>query len=138
MEYFTFKAAEKYLGVEVRYIQGVIDEARITPVPLLPFCHLGLLYHRGELFDVVDVGALLGQEKGLQAVTERKGYRVILLKWSQRKLALASDEIIGLTWLDDKQGERDAYSMEGYNIEVITPDHIWEILSGLSYGYHEV
>ena len=138
MECFTFKAADKYLGIEARHIHRVVDEATITPVPLLPFCHLGLLFYRGELFDVIDIGHLLGQEKGPKSSGERGNYRAILLKWSQRKLALVPDEIIGITWIEDNNGEEGVYFQGGYKIQVITPEHIWEMLSGFSYGYRKI
>ncbi|MBL7211686.1 MAG: chemotaxis protein CheW [Desulfobacteraceae bacterium] len=138
MECFTFKAADKYLGIEARHIHRVVDEATITPVPLLPLCHLGLLYVRGELFDVIDIGHLLGQEKGSKPSADRENYRAILLKWSQGKLALVPDEIIGITWIEDNNGEEGVYFQEGYKIQVITPEHIWEMLSGFSYGYRKI
>ncbi len=138
MEFITFKAADRYFGIETQHIHRVLDDFRVTPVPFLPFCHLGLLYYRGELFDVIDIGALFGREKGSQAVATGQDYRVILLKWLQRKLALVPDEIVGLNWIEDHKEGKEIYSEEGYNIELITPDHIWGMLSGLSYGYHKV
>jgi chemotaxis signal transduction protein len=138
MECIVFKAADTYFAIEAQHTHRVLDDVRVTPVPLLPLCHLGLLYYRGELFDVIDIGTLLGREKGDQVNAGTKNYRVMLLKWSQRKLALMADEIVGLTWSGDSKGGKEAPSQEECNFELITPDHIWEMLSRLSYGYHKV
>ncbi len=138
MECLTFKAAGRHLGIEIRYIHRVVDEFTITPVPLLPSCHLGLLYYRGELFDVIDLGNLLEERKDVKPGAVGKNHRIILLKWNQKNLALVPDEIIGLNRVEDRK-EEDGFNSQGeLKIELITPDHIWEMLSGLSYGYGKV
>ncbi len=138
MECITFKAADRYFAIEARHAHRVLDDVRVTPMPLLPPCHLGLLYYRGELFDVIDIGTLFGRERGDEVNAGTKNYLVMLLKWSQRKLALIADEIVGLTWVGDSKGEEGALSQEDGKFELITPEHIWEMLSRLSYGYHKV
>ncbi len=138
MECFTFTAEDNYFGVEARHVYRVVDEAAITPVPFLPVCHLGLLFYRGELFDVIDAGNLLGQKQGLKAREDGGHYRAILLKWSQKRLALVPDNILGVTWIEDNNGEEGIYFHKEHNIHLIAPDHIWEMLSGLSYGYRKV
>ena len=185
MEWFAFKAGDEYLGIEAQYIHRVVDEIKITPVPLLPPCHRGLMYYRGEVFDVIDIGGLLGKSKAagppasqasppakqseaararaLRAGNENS--RIILLKWSHKKLALAPDKIIGLIWVEDNKGKETVYTprphrlsppatappasrcealragggQEGeYTIRLITPEHILKKVSELSYGPYKV
>ena len=130
MECFFFEAAEKCLGIESGYIYRIADDIQITPVPLAPTCYRGLIYFRGDLFDVIDVGSLMGKVRSLP----NGNPYVILLKWGQRKLGLISDKIIGITWIEDSNGSRTVFTKEGRTVELITPEEIWEILSKLAYG----
>ena len=130
MECFIFEAAEKCLGIETEYIYRIADDIQITPVPLAPPCYRGLIYFRGDLFDVIDVGSLMGGERFLPNGSPY----IILLKWGQRKLGLISDKIIGITWIEDNKGSRTVFSNEGRTVEMITPEEIWKILSKLAYG----
>ncbi len=130
MECFIFEAAEKCLGIEIEYIYRIADDIQVTPVPLAPPCYRGVIYFRGDLFDVVDVGSLMGGERSL---LNGNPY-IILLKWGQRKLGLISDKIIGITWIEDNNGSRTVFTKEGRTVELITPEEIYKILSKLAYG----
>ena len=130
MECFIFEAAEKCLGIEIEYIYRIADDIQVTPVPLAPPCYRGVIYFRGDLFDVVDVGSLMGGERSL---LNGNPY-IILLKWGQRKLGLISDKIIGITWIEDNNGGRTVFTKEGRTVELITPEEIYKILSKLAYG----
>ncbi|MBC8466648.1 MAG: chemotaxis protein CheW [Desulfobacteraceae bacterium] len=130
MECFIFEAAEKCLGIEIEYIYRIADDIQVTPVPLAPPCYRGVIYFRGDLFDVVDVGSLMGGER---SPLNGNPY-IILLKWGQRKLGLISDKIIGITWIEDNNGSRTVFTKEGRTVELITPEEIYKILSKLAYG----
>jgi len=130
MDIFIFEAAEKYLGIETAYIYHIVDDIQITPVPLAPSCYRGLIYFRGDLFDIIDAGSLMGGERSL---LNGNPY-TILLKWGQRKLGLISDKIIGITCVEDNNGSRTVFTKEGRTVELITPEEIWKILSELPYG----
>ena len=130
MECFIFEAAEKCLGIETGYIYCIADDIQITPVPLVPPCYRGLIYFRGDLFDVIDVGSLMGKERSMP----NGNPYVILLKWDQRKLGLISDKIIGIKWIEDNNGSRTVFTEEGRTVELITPEEIWKNVSELTYG----
>jgi chemotaxis signal transduction protein len=130
MECFIFEAAEKCLGIETEHIYRIADDIQITPVPLAPPCYRGLIYFRGDLFDVIDVGSLMGKERSMP----NGNPYLILLKWDHRKLGLISDKIIGITWIEDNDGSRTVFTKEGRTIELITPEEIWKNLSKLTYG----
>lgn len=139
MEWFAFKAGDEYLGIEAQYIHRVVDEVKVTPVPLVPDCHRGLMYYRGEVFDVIHIGSLLGQGGAVYL----ENSRIILMKWSTRKLALVPDHIIGLICVGDTKREQTAYAPDDghkkeYALRLIAPEHIWEKVSELSYGPHKV
>ena len=134
MEWFSFKAADEYFGIETQCIHRVIDGVKVTPVPLVPSCHLGVMYYRGEVFEVIHVGSLLEQREA----SYNENSRIILLKWSSKKLALVPDHIIGLIWVEDTKVKQTVYTHREYTVRIITPDHIWKRVSELSYGPYKV
>jgi len=131
MDCFVFEASGKCLGIEARYIYCIADEVRLAPVPLLPSCHVGIIYHRGDLFDVIDAGQLLGNESSLSAKTPY----VILLKWDQRKLGLIPNRIVGMKSIEDVNATQTVFIRDEHAIQMITPGEIWKILSDLPYGH---
>ena len=134
MEWFTFKAREEVLGLDAQYVYRVVDDAKITPVPLTPECYLGLTYYRGELFTVIDIVNMLGYGR----VRLGRNTPVVLVKWSDRKLALVTDEIVGLLWKEDEAGSLPTYSKGDDDIQFISPENIWNNLLKLSYGPDEI
>lgn len=130
MECFIFEAADRYLGIEAQYIYRIEDDAQAAPVPLVPSCHVGLIYYRGDLFDVIDVGNLLGEKTSLP----NGNPYIILLKWDQRKLGLIPDRIVGMEWIEENNGNQTIFTRNGRTIELMTPEQIWKILSELRYG----
>ncbi len=135
MECFIFEAADKYLGIEAQYIYRIADDIKPTPVPLVPPCYVGIVYYRGDLFDVIDIGCLLGEDPLPQARSDEIIY-VILIKWEQRKLGLIPNRIIGLEWLDDPDGSKTRFTREGRTIEMITPMEIWNRMVQRPFGRH--
>lgn len=130
MECFTFKAGAEYLGIQVQYIFRVLEDISITQVARTPESYLGLIYYRGELYDVIDIVHLLGHGNA----DLKKNFRIILVKWSDKKLALVTDEIIGLFWIDNAEDNKTVIRKETYTVHLITPEEIWEKLLNLSYG----
>lgn len=134
MELFVFISAEEYLGIDANYVYRVVEEIKITPVPMTSSYHLGLIYYRGELFDVVNIAGLLGSGK-----EESKGNpRIILLKWSDKKLALLPDRISGLLWIEERDGQDTIFTEGNHSVRLITPDYIWNRLLKLSYGSSKI
>jgi hypothetical protein len=166
MELLSFKAAGEYMGMEAQYVHRIVNEVNLTPLPLVPSPYMGLIYYRGEVFDVIHIGSLL---KGVEARYDETT-RVIILKWASKKLAVVPDHIIGLVWVEDienekascarpplpidpnspepanlprevswEEGEMTVTGEEGvYTVRLISPDFIREKASGLSYGPHKV
>jgi len=131
MDCFVFEAGGCFLGIEARHVYRILDDVEMAPVPLLPPCHLGIIYHRGDLFDMIDVGMLLGREG---RVPDRPPY-AILLKWDQRKLGLIPGRIIGITSVENKDNHETVFTGEGLSIHILTPEAIWKGFLEFPYGY---
>ncbi len=134
MKLFVFKSKDEFIGIESDYVYRIIDESKVTPVPLTPESYTGLLYHRGELFDVINMRLLLGYPADGSAETTR----IIIIKWLNKKLAVIPDEIVGMIWIDDNSENKNEYYHEKRKICLIKPDDIWKKLSELSYGPHKI
>lgn len=132
MDCFLFEASGERMGIAARHVYHVVDDAKPAPVPLLPSCHMGIIYYRGDLFDVIDAGRLL---IGDDLAPDRRSSYVILLKWGQRKLGLLSDRILGIQRIADSDGARTVFTRDGQVIHMVTPEDIWQGLAGLSYGH---
>ncbi|MEA2039272.1 MAG: chemotaxis protein CheW [Thermodesulfobacteriota bacterium] len=130
MEFLCFQAAGQYLGIEARYVHRVVDDGEITPVPLQSSCYMGLMYSRGDLFDVIHVGDLLGQQQAVQ----NENPRIILLKWAGKKLALVPDKIIGMISIKKYDKTQSVYHYADYTIQVIMPDDILKKVSEIFNG----
>lgn len=138
MKLFVFKAKDKFIGIESEYVYKIIDDYKMTPVCLTPKCYAGLLFYRGELFDVINIRLLLGYSghSGYTYDESDQNSRIIIIKWHNKKLAVIPDEIIGMIWIDDNSEGLNLYRHENRDINLITPNYIWKKLLELSYGHH--
>lgn len=134
MELFIFKSAGEYLGIEADYVYRVVEEIKITPVPMAPPYYLGLIYYRGELFEVIDLVGLLGTGK----VTSAEKPRIILLRWTDKRLAVIPDDISGLLWIEDKKVRDRVFTEDHHSVRLLSPEQIWKTLLKLPYGPEEI
>ena len=81
-----------------------------------------------------EVGALLG----LRRTASKKNSRIILLRWSHKRLALVPDKITGLIWIEDTKEQQTVYTQGEYSFRLLKPGDIWKTLSELPYGYYKV
>ncbi len=130
MDIFIFEAAKKYIGIEAKYIYRIADHVKIVPVPLTPTCYEGLIFYRGDLFDVIHMGRLM--ENNSSSLQEDP--YIVLLKWDSGKLGLIPDRIVGMKWIEANSGNRAVFNSRGDVAVLMTPDEIWKILAGLAYG----
>jgi chemotaxis signal transduction protein len=134
MKFFVFKVRDEFLGIESKYIHRIIDDSKITPVCLTPECYEGLLYYRGDLFDVINLASFLGYPKKENTEIQR----IIILKWVNKKMAIIPDEIIGMIWMEDDSEERKVFHYEGHSVRILNPDEIWKKITGFFYGSHKI
>lgn len=130
MDIFIFEAAGRYFGIEAKYIYRIADNVIIVPVPLMPACYEGLIYYRGDLFDVVDMGLLMANE----ASAPHDDPYIILLKWNAGKMGLIPRRIVGMKWVEDNNEAGAVFNERGDTVELMTPHGIWKKLAGLGYG----
>ena len=134
MEILVFRRSDLSIGIEIDHIRQVVEDVTVVPAPLTPPGYVGLIYYRGELFDVADLGVLIGKKPP----TKYKRKLNILLKWNQKGMALAADEIIGLKSVKMDDGKQESFTLEGIQIKLITPESVWKMLSELPYGPHQI
>ena len=134
MEYLVFKRSQICFGIGLEHIRKVIANATIAPVPLTPPGYMGLIFFRGELFDVADLGVIMGE----RTAKKSEGNPTILLKWDQKGIALSTDEIVGLKYVEEKAAGPESFLLEGIQIKIITPERVWKMLSELSYGPRQI
>ncbi|MDZ7699607.1 MAG: chemotaxis protein CheW [Deltaproteobacteria bacterium] len=134
MEYFVFKVRDRYFAIGAHYVYRIVDDLMVTPVPLLPACYEGLSYYRGELFDVVNADIIVGKEKE----ASKKSAYIILLKWDQHNLGLIPDHIVGLKWIDEENPQETDLMVDGLLVKVVTPEAVWQSISGMDYGPEKI
>ena len=134
METLVFKRSGLCLGIEIEYIRQVVRDVTVAPVPLTPPGYAGLIYYRGELFDVADLGIIMGKQHAIKSERTLN----ILLKWNQKGIALAADEILGLRSVEEDGSELEGFTLEGIQIKIITPESVWKMLSELPYGPRQI
>jgi len=130
MEIVAFSVDGRLYGLEAQHVNRVIENVNIFSTPFMPECHMGLLFYRGELYDVIDAGILFNQKTSVMDSHSR----IILMKWNRNKLAIIPDVVVGLVWIDDPAIDQGALTAHGQMIDMITPDSLWNRLLKLSYG----
>ena len=130
MEIVAFSVDGRLYGFDAQHVNRVIEKVNIFPAPFMPECHMGLLFYRGELYDVIDAGILFNQ---IKSATDSHS-RIILMKWNRKKLAVIPDVVVGLMWIDDQAFNKGALTAHGETIDLITPESFWSRLLELSYG----
>ncbi|HSO67599.1 MAG TPA: chemotaxis protein CheW [Desulfatirhabdiaceae bacterium] len=130
MEIVAFSVGGSLYGLDAKHVNRVIEHFKIFSAPFMPDSHIGLLFYRGELFDVIDAGILFNQKTSVLD----SHFRIILMKWDKNKLAIIPDVVVGLVWIDDQALHQGVSTADGQMIELITPDSIWDRLLKLSYG----
>jgi chemotaxis signal transduction protein len=85
-----FARGERTFGVPLTLVVQVLEGARVTPVPLAPPSHRGLLYHGRALHPVLDVGVLYGDRPAGNART------VILVDAGGAGVGLVADRVLGV------------------------------------------
>lgn len=130
MEWFLFKAGSEFFGIEADSVYRIIEDTQVSAVPLTPACYVGLIYYRGELFEVIDIAHLYDCGR----IETGKAPRIILVKSSDRKFGLVSDVIIGIHWTEGDQVDDNLLLHEQQSIKMMSPNDIWDKLQNLTYG----
>lgn len=83
----------------MRYVQEamILPARRLTPMPNMPACMLGLMNRRSRVLWVVDLAQMLGLAM-LDANTQQ--YNLVLLQVGAISLGLAVQQVEGITWIN--------------------------------------
>lgn len=86
----------------MRYVQEamVLPARRLTPMPNMPACMLGLMNRRSRVLWVVDLAQMLGLAM-LDANTQQ--YSLVLVQVGTIALGLAVQQVEGITWINPDQ-----------------------------------
>ena len=68
-QYLTFTLADEVFAVGTRSVREIIEYARLTPVPMMPPCVLGVINLRGGVVPIMDLRQRLGA--GHTAISRR-------------------------------------------------------------------
>ena len=131
MEWFEFEIENKPFHIETRFVFQVLHEADITPVPFVPDFYLGLTFYRGEIFDVIHIASLLTDAMNDAKIRKRT---LILVKWDNKKLALAPDRVVGLVHVDAPNEEKKLLIRKVEDLNKINPEMIIDRLNKEHYG----
>jgi purine-binding chemotaxis protein CheW len=81
---------EELLGIDLKVVREVAEVRGITPIPCCPAHILGMISRRGDLFTLVDLGAVLG----LPPWRASAGARVMLLDIGDLGIGIPVDEVL--------------------------------------------
>jgi chemotaxis signal transduction protein len=85
-----FARGARTFGVPLSLLVNVLDEPRLSPVPLAPPSHRGLLYHGRALHPVLDAAVLYGDPPVASAP------RVLLLDAGGTAVGVVADRVLGV------------------------------------------
>ncbi|CAM3197199.1 CheW-like protein [Ectopseudomonas mendocina] len=74
-QYLTFTLADELFAVGTRSVREIIEYGRLTPVPMMPSCVLGVINLRGGVVPIMDLRQRFGAER---TVIGRRSCIVIL------------------------------------------------------------
>ncbi|NJP11321.1 MAG: purine-binding chemotaxis protein CheW [Leptolyngbyaceae cyanobacterium RU_5_1] len=78
----------------------VLPAHRLTSMPNMPACVLGLMNRRSHVFWVVDLAQLLGIPG---PSTNRQQYNIIIIRVGQVSLAVTVHQVDGMSWLSSNE-----------------------------------
>lgn len=85
----VFNVGEEYYGIVSDQLLKIIAEQIVTPIPFAPSIFLGMMYYSGDIWPVLNGGALF--QTSNDAISEN----LILLEHKQQKVALSCGIIRG-------------------------------------------
>jgi len=99
MDVLTFQVGGKWYGLDAGIVHRVVEDYIVYPVPMMPVFHKGLIFYRGDLYDVIDLGVLLGRKPAA-------GSRLMLFRWRHHAMAFLADVIGSIRLLEDRSKDR--------------------------------
>lgn len=94
--YSILGISEQLFAVEVINVKEVIPLPRVTPVPNVDACILGVFNLRGQIYSILDLRVLLHLERS--EITEKNF--IVLLEWHDFQFGVVVDRVLDVTKLD--------------------------------------
>jgi chemotaxis signal transduction protein len=130
MDVLTFRIDQAWFGLNAANVQRVVEEQAVYAIPCMPALHKGLLFYRGELFDVIDLGLVL---HGAPA----QGKRLMLVKWKMHAFAFLADEIGSIRAGDADAADR-IEQETGDGVRLLSIDRLIETILENCHGPGEI
>lgn len=99
MDVLTFQVGGEWYGLDAGMVLRVVEEYIVYPVPMMPAFFRGLMFYRGDLYDVIDLGVLLGRKPAV-------GSRLMLFRWRHHAMAFLPDVMGSIRLLEDRSKDR--------------------------------
>ena len=109
--------AERY-AVELRDVEEVLPQVRVTPVPGAPAVVAGVINVHGDIRPVMDLRRLLGMD----GVASGDRPRVIVLCKEGRRMGLQIDSVEQIRWIGSQELQSDENSGRSRHIAGSTKD----------------
>ena len=105
-QFIVIRLGDEQYGIDIKYIDNIVRMQHITRVPKVDAYLKGVINLRGEVIPVMSIRIKMG----LEADTETKSSRIIILKLEQQgTIGVIVDEVQEVVTLDNDQIERIAY-----------------------------
>jgi purine-binding chemotaxis protein CheW len=90
-DFLVIRVAGGVVRIPAATILEIMNPMPATKLPGAPVEVLGLLNYRGSPATIVDLPRVLGRG------AVRETHRLVVLRWGDREVALAVDDVVGLT-----------------------------------------
>jgi purine-binding chemotaxis protein CheW len=84
-----FRSAGERFSLDVDYVQEIVPQQEVTPVPFVPAAVAGIINHRGAIFTLISFARLAG-------LGEDDGGTVVLLRLPDMAVGLAVEAVEGI------------------------------------------
>ncbi len=93
-KYLIYHSDDLLFGVSAEFVEEIITNYSVTPVPLVPYHVVGVINLRGQIIPVVAMRRLIGQN------TDKEGTCIIILKVQDTSVGVLVDEVMRMVDID--------------------------------------
>lgn len=90
-------------GIDLKVVREFAELRGVTPVPCCPGHILGQMNLRGELFTLVDLGAVLGLPPAAAAPAAERGRKVVVLDLPDLGVAVPVEEVLDVRYFQPEE-----------------------------------
>lgn len=105
VQYIVVKIGNEQYGINIKYIDNIVKNQRITRVPKTQIYYKGVINLRGEIIPVMSVRVKLGLPE--DEYTDKT--RIIIIKLEGATIGIIVDQVNEVVTLDEEQIEKGPY-----------------------------